>query len=177
MEMKSQSMLIRQADSSDHSMLTHLIRSAFLTAAERFGLNSENCPTHPSNCTDEWIRRDYAKGMIYYILENDGVPSGCVALEQANPRVCYLEGLAVLPQQRRKGFGKALVDCVLTKSKDLGVNNVDIGIIADDIELKEWYKKIGFNEGETRRISHLPFAVTFMSYELASMERGLRDVC
>jgi N-acetylglutamate synthase-like GNAT family acetyltransferase len=157
---------IRQANSSDHSVLTQLIRSAFQTAAERFGLNSNNCPTHPSNCTDEWIERDFAKGMIYYILESDGVPSGCVALEKANPRVCYLERLAVLPQQRRKGFGKALVDCVLTKSRDLGANNVDIGIIADDIELKEWYKKIGFTEGETRRISHLPFAVTFMSYEL-----------
>ena len=159
-------MLIREAGSVDHSLLTHLIRSSFITVAERFGLNSENCPTHPSNCTDEWIEKDYARGRKYYILESDGVPSGCIALEKVNPHICYLERLAVLPQQRRRGFGQALVDRVLAEARGLGVNSVRIGIIADDTELKEWYARTGFVEMGTNKIDHLPFSVTFMSYEV-----------
>jgi len=43
---------------------------------------------------------------------------------------------------------------------------VSIGIIANDTQLKQWYKKIGFAEGETRKYEHLPFDVMFMTYIL-----------
>jgi GNAT superfamily N-acetyltransferase len=70
----------------------------------------------------------------------------------------------VLPNQRHLGFGKALVTHVLSKAKLLGVHRVDIGIIAEHTELKNWYKGIGFIEGESKEFPHLPFRVTFMSY-------------
>lgn len=38
---------------------------------------------------------------------------------------------------------------------------------AAQTELKEWYQRLGFIEGETREFEHLPFSVTFMSYEIA----------
>jgi hypothetical protein len=54
----------------------------------------------------------------------------------------------------------------LSKAKLLGVHRVNIGIIAEHTELKNWYKGIGFVEGESKDFSHLPFRVTFMSYEV-----------
>ena len=44
---------IRKASSGDSSMLSGIIRESFCDVAERFGLTSENCPKHPSNCTQE----------------------------------------------------------------------------------------------------------------------------
>ena len=41
-----------------------------------------------------------------------------------------------------------------------------VGIIAEHMELKEWYQRIGFIESETKGFGHLPFRVTFMSYEI-----------
>jgi N-acetylglutamate synthase-like GNAT family acetyltransferase len=131
--------------------------------AERFGLTQENCPRHPSNCTAEWIQKDMNRGVTYFIIENGNLVSGCVALELANPEVCYLERLAVIPGQRHQGFGKALVDHVFSEAKLLGVHRVNIGIIAEHTELKNWYKGIGFVEGESKEFPHLPFRVTFMS--------------
>jgi hypothetical protein len=32
--------------------------------------------------------------------------------------------------------------------------------------MKDWYKRLGFVEGESKEFSHLPFRVTFMSYDL-----------
>jgi hypothetical protein len=48
----------------------------------------------------------------------------------------------------------------------LGAKQIGIGIISDDTELKLWYQRIGFVEKETKEFAHLPFLVTFMSYEL-----------
>jgi N-acetylglutamate synthase-like GNAT family acetyltransferase len=157
---------IRVAGSADIPVLSGLIRLSFRDVAERFALTLENCPKHPSNCTDEWIENDFARGVAYYILEDGGTPVGCVALEKANPDLCYLERLGVLPQSRRKGFGKALVDHVFSEARALGARQISIGIISGDTELKLWYQRLGFVEKETKEFAHLPFPVTFMSYEL-----------
>ena len=164
--MTAETTYIRAAGPADVPLLSSLIRVSFRDVAERFTLTLENCPTHPSNCADEWIENDLARRVAYYILESDGKPVGCVALEKANPDLCYLERLGILPQSRRKGFGKALVDHVFAEARALGAKQISIGIISADTELKLWYQKIGFLERETKEFAHLPFLVTFMSYEL-----------
>jgi ribosomal protein S18 acetylase RimI-like enzyme len=164
--MTAETTYIRAAGSADVLVLSGLIRVSFRDVAQRFSLTLENCPKHPSNCTEEWIENDFARGVAYYILESDGEPVGCVALEKVNPDLCYLERLGVVPQSRRKGFGKALVDHVFYEARALGAKQIGIGIISDDTELKLWYQRIGFVEKETKEFDHLPFLVTFMSYKL-----------
>ncbi|MBN2539667.1 MAG: GNAT family N-acetyltransferase [Deltaproteobacteria bacterium] len=134
--------------------------------ADRFGLTRENAPRHPSNCTAGWVQKDMNRGVVYFVLKDLDRVAGCAALEVANPDTCYLERLAVLPAHRNQGFGKVLVDHVLSEAGLLGARHVNIGIIAEQTELKDWYKRIGFVEGESKAFSHLPFRVTFLSYEL-----------
>jgi N-acetylglutamate synthase-like GNAT family acetyltransferase len=155
-------MVIRQATRDDVPVLAEVIRAAFRDVADRFALTAETCPTHPSNCAMAWIEQALDKGVRYYIGEEGGKACGCVALERANPEVCYLERLAVLPEYRRNGFGKALVDHVLAAARALGARRVEIGIIAEHRELKDWYLRLGFSMRDTVRFEHLPFAVMFM---------------
>jgi diamine N-acetyltransferase len=157
---------IRTCTEEDIEVLVKTIRACFRDVAERFGLTEENSPRHPSNCAVEWIEQEMDRGVRYFILESEGMVSGCVALEFASSEVCYLERLGVLPNQRRRGFGKALAGHVLSEARRLGAGHVDIGIIAEDKELKDWYKRLGFIETETKEFAHLPFRVTFMSREL-----------
>ena len=155
---------IRICTKEDAQVLAEIIRRSFKDVAAHFGLTPENTPRHPSNCTVDWIQKDMEDGVTYFAIENENHVVGCIALEQANSEVCYLERLAVLPNQRRCGFGKALVEHALSEAKLLGVNYVSIGIIAWQTELTDWYKRLGFVEGESREFAHLPFRVTFMSY-------------
>ena len=74
---------IREADSTDASLLSGLVSECFRDVAERFDLTLENCPKHPSHCTDEWIENDFARGVTFYILESDVIALGCVAIEKA----------------------------------------------------------------------------------------------
>jgi N-acetylglutamate synthase-like GNAT family acetyltransferase len=154
---------IRAGTQKDIGVLTEIIRSSFRDVADRFGLTQENCPKHPSNCTVDWIQEDMDRGVTYFILEDNGFASGCVALELAGPKLCYLERLAVRPPRRRRGFGRALVNYVLAEAKRSGAHRVSIGVIAEQTELKNWYQKIGFIEAKTKEFAHLPFRVTFMS--------------
>jgi N-acetylglutamate synthase-like GNAT family acetyltransferase len=157
---------IRVCTKEDTQVLAETIRKSFQDVAERFGLTPENAPSHPSNCTVDWIREHMERGVTYFAIENKNHVVGCVALERANADVCYLERLAVLPDRRRRGFGKALVNHVLSEAKLLGVRSLSIGIIAEQTELKDWYKRLGFVEGESKEFPHLPFLVTFMSYDI-----------
>ncbi len=155
-------MRIREATIEDIGSLAGVIRNSYKTVASAFNLTPENCPKHPSNCTVEWISADLSRGLTYFILESNGEISGCAAIEQASLELCYLERLAVLPENRHKGFGRSLVNHVFTKARSLGIKKISIGVIAKQTELKTWYQNIGFVEGETKVFEHLPFDVTFM---------------
>jgi GNAT superfamily N-acetyltransferase len=164
--MTGKAISIRRANFHDVSVLSGLIRDSFYDVAERFGITPENCPKHPSNCADEWIEKDFGRGVIYYVLEQDGLSKGCVALEKGSPDLCYLERLSVLPGGRGGGFGRKLIEHAFSVAKTLGVKEISIGIIAGDKRLKGWYEKIGFVEEETKKFKHLPFLVTFMRCRL-----------
>ena len=157
---------IRDTAAEDIPLLASLIRDSFRDVAERFNLTVDNCPVHPANCTDDWVESDFAKGIRYYVLEDDGTPCGCVAMEQARPGLCYLERLSVLPAYRRIGFGLALVLHVMEKARAAGSARVQIAIIAGQSELKRWYENLGFVVKDTRRFERLPFEVMFLTVEL-----------
>ncbi len=159
-------MIIREANEMDVDALVTLLRDSFRDVAERFGLTVENCPMNLAFCTEQRIRSDLERGLRYYILEQDSQLCGCVALEKAGPDVCYLERLAVLPEHRKKGYGRVLVDQIFDQARRIGAEMVEIGIIAEDTELRDWYGKFGFVYKSTKRFDHLPFVVAFMSAEL-----------
>ena len=157
---------IKTAGAGDVGILSGLVRDSYRNVAVRFGLTPDNCPKHPSNCTDDWIQSDFKRGVSFYLLEHNGRPIGCAALEVPEPGLGYLERLAVLPANRKNGFGRLLVDHVLEQAANSAVKKISIGIIAGQTELKRWYQKIGFVETDTRQFEHLPFSVTFMLYHL-----------
>jgi N-acetylglutamate synthase-like GNAT family acetyltransferase len=162
---------IRICTEEDTTVLAEIVRKSFQDIAERFGLTKENAPRHPSNCRADWIRKDIERGVTYFAVESENCIVGCVALERASTEVCYLERLAVLPGHRRRGFGKSLVGHALSEARRLGVDYVSIGIVAEHTELRDWYKRLGFVEGESKEFPDLPFHVTLMSYDIGKSRR------
>lgn len=146
--------------------LARLIGDSFADVARRFDLTAQNCPRHPSNYTGKWIEKDLARGVRYFILTADNTTAGCVGLERASRKVCYMERLAVLPQHRGRGYGSRLARHALEEAQKMGASNVSIGIIAADSGLKAFYKSLGFEEVQTKTFPHLPFKVALMQISL-----------
>jgi N-acetylglutamate synthase-like GNAT family acetyltransferase len=156
-------MVIRQTTIEDIGILVEILRKAFTPVAERFGLTIENCPNHNAFCSRKKIEEDFVRQKKFFILEENDMPCGCVAIEYAKPGVCYLERLAVLPQHRNKGFGTALVRHIFQQAKNADALSLEIGIMAQDSELQKWYEKLGFIPKTVRKYDHLPFTVAFLA--------------
>jgi GNAT superfamily N-acetyltransferase len=159
-------MEIRDAGRKDISSLTRIIRDSFRDVAERFSLTPENCPTHPSFISEERVESAFEKGNRFFLAECEEGLCGCVAVEVASPEICYLERLAVLPPYRRRGYGKKLVEQIMRQAREAGARSLEIGIIADQEDLRDWYAKLGFTAKGRKIFDHLPFEVLFMAYQL-----------
>jgi GNAT superfamily N-acetyltransferase len=143
-----------------------VIRDSFATVAADLSLTRENCPTHPSFTSTEELVEMKEKGVGLFGLYLEDRMAGFVALERADGKVFYLEKLAVLPEERHRGYGQDLVGFACLRAVALGANRISAAIINAQGILKSWYKDLGFIEKETRSFPHLPFTVCFMEKEL-----------
>lgn len=159
----------------DIPTLAMLVSEANKDVAVRFGLNAQNCPKHPSFCTDAWIEGDLARGERYFILEDSGSAVGCVAYERPGPGRAYLNRLSVLPEHRNRGAGARLVRHVVEMAAADSVQNISIGVIGEHTELMRWYEALGFTVGEVKRFPHLPFSVQYMARQVHCAQPGDRE--
>ncbi|MFH0782146.1 MAG: GNAT family N-acetyltransferase [Pseudomonadota bacterium] len=157
-------MSIREASPKDTSLLAKLISEANRDVAVKFGLNADNCPKHPSFCTDAWITADLTRGERYFILDDTSLPIGCVAFESPSAGLAYLNRLSVLPAHRNRGVGTRLVQHIFALAKATAIETISIGVIGEHLDLQRWYRKLGFQDGESKHFPHLPFSVKYMFY-------------
>ena len=150
----------------DSEEIAKIVAISNKDVAEMFCLNRQNNPKHPSFYDKEWVVSDFERGEEYFLYRENKIFVGCVAFEQPNSRVGYLNRLSVLPTNRRKGIGEKLVKHTLDYANSKGINEISIGIIAKHKTLKNWYLHLGFIENGIKEFPHLPFDVLFMKYSL-----------
>ena len=154
--------MISEVDANKLSECLEVIHLSFATVADEFGLNPKNCPTNGAFMPLERLENDFSKGnLMFAICENEKAVA-FLQLSKNGPDTIEMEKLAVLPQYRHKGYGKRLIEFAKQKAKDLGVTKITIGIIEENIRLKNWYESSGFIHTGTRIFPHLPFTVGFM---------------
>ncbi len=159
-------MTIFRATRSDAELLATIISESNDDVAKKFDLTIDNSPKHPSFYTKEWVLSDFDRHEEYFIYRDENTCMGCVAFESPDPEVAYLNRLSVLPKYRQQGIGEKLVNSVFEYARSKEIPKVSIGIIDAHNDLKNWYLKLGFVDGEKKNFSHLPFVVRYMSYDL-----------
>lgn len=157
-------MNIRESTHEDSATIAMLVSESNKDVATKFGLNAENCPKHPSFCTEAWVKADMERGARYFIIKRNSKPIGCVAYESPSSGLAYLNRLSVLPEHRNRGVGAQLVQYIVSLARSASIQTISIGVIGEHMELQRWYKKLGFRDGETKRFPHLPFSVKYMTY-------------
>lgn len=141
-----------------------VIRRSFATVANDFQLTIKNCPTHTSFITDSRLKEQFKDGYYPYGYFADGKLVGFVSLTNIGNGEYELKNLAVLPEFRRLGYGKALLDYCKMKLKELGGTKIIIGIIEEHTVLKEWYTANGLIHTGTKKFDHLPFTAGYMEW-------------
>ncbi len=163
--------LIREAEEYELDNCACIIRESFADVAEAFALTRENCPTNGAFIGTERLVTERQRGSRQYVLEVQGkaeisAAKGFAALSPKRDKIFELEKLAVLPQYRHRGYGRALLDFAAERAASFGAVKITIGIIHKNTRLRNWYADYGFISTGTAEFSHLPFLVEFMELSL-----------
>lgn len=79
------------------------------------------------------------------LLKDGGEPVGCVAVRQLLDGA-EMKRLYVIPAMRGRGAGRALVEAICTRARDLGYRRVLLDTLPSMIEAQALYESIGFVE-------------------------------
>ena len=160
--------MIREVKREEIPECVSLIKKAFLTVADEFGFTEENAPRFTAFATTEerlmWHMDGEHRPM--YVFEDDGVLCGYYSLLIQENNECELNNVAVLPDYRHKGIGKKLIDHAFSMAKELGCNVMNIGIVEENVMLREWYEKAGAIHVGTHKFDFFPFTCGYMKKEL-----------
>ncbi len=159
-------MIIQVENKEQLNICLEIMRNSFLTVAGEFELTENNCPSHTAFMTIDKLEKQFDEGRPMFLFYKENVPVGYFSLAKCSDEEWELNNLAVLPEYRHLGIGKAMVDYAVSTVKNHGGNKISIGIIEENILLKNWYLNLDFNHISTRQFEHLPFTVGFMKMEI-----------
>jgi ribosomal protein S18 acetylase RimI-like enzyme len=136
----------------------HPVRRADVQDAEAIGrllhdFNTEfDDPTPGPRQLAERLAELIAGGETTVLLAGDG-PDGLAVL-RFRPSIwsraleCYLAELYVVPERRRQGFGRALMNAAIEEARRQGADHMDLGTGEDDIAARALYESLGFSNRE-----------------------------
>ena len=167
-------MELRAIQKTELSTCLDIIHRSFKSVADKLNLTKENCPGHTSFMPMEKLEQFWDWGFLMYGLFSEKKELvGYMSLSKVPDRetVFALHNICVLPEYRKKGYGKILLDYAKQKVKELNGDVLFVDFIEEHTALKEWYLKNGFVHKGTEKYEHLPFTVGKAEYYIGVLFR------
>jgi ribosomal protein S18 acetylase RimI-like enzyme len=136
---------VRRAEGPDAEAIGRLLHD----------FNSEfEDPTPGPTVLAERVRELLAAGEITVLL-GGSEPHGLAVLRfrpsfWTGALDCYLEELYVVPERRRQGLGRALMEAAIDLARGEGAAHMDLGTSEDDVAARALYESLGFDNREGR---------------------------
>ncbi len=160
--------MIRKMEREEIPACTALIRKSFLTVADELGFTSENAPRFTAFAiSDErltWQVDEEHRPM--FVFEEGGVLCGYYSLGILDQETIELSNLAVLPECRHQGIGKALFTHAVETAKEMGYKVMNIGIVEENTILRKWYEENGAVHTGTKKFDFFPFTCGYLKIDL-----------
>jgi ribosomal protein S18 acetylase RimI-like enzyme len=105
-------------------------------------------PTPPPEVLTDRLRELIANGDTVVLLAGED-PIGIAVLRLRGAiwsaaLECYLAELYVVPEQRRQGVGRALMQAAISTLRARGAETMDIGVDEPDLPARRLYESLGF---------------------------------
>lgn len=160
--------MIRKMEKDEIPQCVHVIREAFGTVAEEYGLTAENAPRFTAFATNEerlwWHFAQEQRPMYVYCI--DGEIVGYCSLAMLKDGSIELNNLAVLPAYRHRGIGKRLLNHALEEGRARNFEVMKIGIVEENTRLRRWYEGNGFVHTGTEKFDFFPFTCGYLKKDL-----------
>lgn len=86
------------------------------------------------------------ENIAIYMMESSGAAFCMLSYYEAEKHSMYLSNLNVDIDKRKKGYGKSILDYVISFSKKLGCKYLYISVDDKRSWVYKWYKRLGFVE-------------------------------
>jgi len=155
-------------EKDNYKLIAKLLNESFSAVAEEFNITRENCPSHNAFIEWETLYNKMNSNTEFYLLESSGYFIGFIAIEKSKKEkgTFYIEKVAIHPDYRHKGKGKQIMEFAEKRIKELDGKRISVGLINENVRLKDWYKSLGYSETGVKVFGHLPFDVCYMGKEL-----------
>lgn len=92
-----------------------------------------------------WMSPAMRDALLGYIWEEDGKPVGLITVSRRGTTDSWIIGnIAVLPEYRRRGIARKLVQAALEFIRERGRNMVILDVIAENLPAYKLYESLGF---------------------------------
>ncbi len=129
---------LRPAVEADAPLLIFILHTAFEEYRDKL-----DPPAGVFHETSDTIRQKMQEGFFVLALIGD-LPVGCV-FYQSEVTHLYLGRLAVLPQYRKQGVARALVDYVERQAVTRQISRVQLGVRLALPNLVKYYARLGYH--------------------------------
>ena len=103
-----------------------------------------------------WHLHGEKRPMYVYENENSEIIGYYSLLLQENNE-CELNNLCVAPENRHGKVGEDLLLHAYGKAKEAGCVKMHIGIVEENVQLRQWYEKYGAVHVGTKKYDFFPF--------------------
>jgi predicted N-acetyltransferase YhbS len=148
-QMNGSSVSLREATDDDAPVILTVLQAAFEEYRGRL-----DPPSGVHTETVETIRSKLKAGHAVLAFVGDAA-AGCVFYSLESSRV-YLSRLAVLPEHRRHGLGRMLIEHVERKARQSNVKHIQLGLRLVLTGLRAYYERMGYRF--VREGAHAGFA-------------------
>jgi GNAT superfamily N-acetyltransferase len=115
--------------------------------------------------TVEGLAEGMVNGQFFYILKEDGIGKGFIALKTFGDKL-RIEKLYLMPNVQGKGFGKSLIDFAIEKAKTKGKDILELNVNRNN-PAYHFYLKQGFQVIETIDIPYYDYVLNDYVMQLA----------
>lgn len=144
-----------------------ILKQGYEHTALTYGMTEENCPYRGRTCLPyEVFEDEFDRGylMYGYILGNKIV--GFLSLYKEE-NILHINDIVILPEYQNKGFGSRLMQYAKEKAMESDCSKLALGMVRDNVKLKEWYEKEGFHTVEVIKFESV-------SYMVGNMEKSIK---
>ncbi len=154
--------MIKRIEKEQLPICLDIMRKGYEDSAVNFGMTEENCPYRGrTRLPLHILEKEFSDGYLMYSYTHENKIIGFLSVQLKEAEM-YIQDIVILPDYQDNGYGNELFLFAKEKAKSLNCKKIMLGMVHDNIPLRQWYSKRGFKTVELINFDTVEYTVGIM---------------